>query len=278
MRRIDSHQHFWRLDRGDYGWLTPDLTPLYRDFGPADLAPLLAAHGIAGSIAVQAAPTEAETHYLLGLAAAHPSIVGVIGWTDLAAPDAPARIAVLAADPLLKGVRAMLQDLADDDFILAPAVQPALAAIERLGLRLDLLVRPRHLARIPVLRARFPDLAMVIDHGGKPEIAGRRHAEWAGAIAAIAADGQTCSKLSGLVTEAGPGWSTSQLAPYAATILDSFGPRRVMWGSDWPVLTLAARYDDWVGATDTLLAGLNDADCAEVRGGTAAHFYELETG
>ncbi len=170
--RIDAHQHFWRRDRGDYDWLTPQLAPLWRDYLPDDLAPLLARHGIAGTVLVQAAATSAETAYMLGLARANPFIRGVVGWADLAAPDAPAQIAALAADPLLVGLRPMLQDLPDDDAILAPAVQPALAAMATHGLALDALIRPRHLPRIIALRARHPELRIVIDHGAKPDIAG----------------------------------------------------------------------------------------------------------
>jgi L-fuconolactonase len=276
MRRIDSHQHFWRPARGDYEWLTPALASLYRDFLPADLAPLLAVNGIAATILVQAAQTEAETHFLLDIAATTPFVAGVVGWTDMAAADAPARIEALAKDPRLKGLRPMLQDLPDDDFILSPQVQPALAAMQHHGLRLDALVRPRHLAHLRVLRDRFPDLPIVVDHGAKPDIASGAHTDWARNLAAVAADGISCCKLSGLATEAGANWSVARLRPFVETIIEVFGPHRTMWGSDWPVLTLASGYDDWMAATDTLLAGLDAADRAAVMGGTAARFYGLE--
>jgi L-fuconolactonase len=276
MRRIDSHQHFWRLDRGDYDWLTPDLAPLYRDFGPEDLAPHLAALGIAASVVVQAAETDAETDYLLGLAAAKPWIAGVVGWTDLEAPGAPARIAALAGNPALLGLRPMMQDMADDDYILRPSVRPALEAMGAAGLRLDALVRPRHLPRLVELRQRLPELPIVVDHGAKPGIAEGAMHPWAAALRAVAADGVTCCKLSGLVTEAGADWTVERLRPFVDVILSAFGPARVMWGSDWPVLTLAASYDGWREATDRLLDGLSAADRAAVLGGTAARFYGLE--
>lgn len=278
MRRIDSHQHFWALARGDYAWLTPALPALFRDFGPGELAPLLAGHGIAASIAVQAAATEAETRFLLELAAATPFVAGVVGWVDLAAVDAPARVAALASDRRLLGLRPMLQDLADDDFIVSAAVAPGLAAMAAQGLRLDMLVRPRHLSRVPVLRGRYPDLPMVIDHGGKPDIAGGDHEGWAAALAEVAADGVTCCKLSGLVTEAGPAWSVEGLRPFVDTIVALFGAERVMWGSDWPVLNLAADYGAWVAATGELLARLSEAERAAIMGATAARFYGLEVG
>lgn len=274
--RIDAHQHFWRRDRGDYDWLTPELAPLWSDFLPDDLAPLFAHHGIAGSVLVQAAPTEAETAFMLSLARSHGFIRGVVGWTDLASPDAPAHIAELATDPLLVGLRPMLQDLPDDDAILAPVVQPALAAMASHGLALDALIRPRHLQRLLMLRDLHPDLKIVIDHAAKPDIAGGDLADWARDLGAVAADGRTHCKLSGLVTEAAAGWQVADLQPVAETVLSAFGPGRVMWGSDWPVLNMAGSYDQWVVASDALLAGLDAAAQAQVRGGTAARFYGLE--
>jgi L-fuconolactonase len=276
--RIDAHQHFWRRDRGDYDWLTPALEPLWQDFLPDDLAPLLARHGIAGSVLVQAAPTAAETDYLLLLARTQSVIRGVVGWADLAAADAPARIAALAAQPRLVGLRPMLQDLPDDDAILDPALQPALAAMAAHGLALDALIRPRHLPRLLTLRDCHPDLKIVIDHAAKPDIAGGDLAGWARDLASVAADGRMHCKLSGLVTEAAADWQPADLKPVAETVLAAFGPDRVMWGSDWPVLNLAGRYDQWVAATDELLAGLDAAAEAAVRGGTAVRFYGLEDG
>lgn len=276
MGRIDSHQHFWRLSRGDYDWLTPDLGPLYRDFEPADLAPHLAAHGIGASVVVQAAETDAETDFLLGLAASTPWIAAVVGWTDLQAPGAAGRIAALAGNPALVGLRPMLQDMADDGYILRPTVQPALEAMRLAGLRLDALVRPRHLPCLVELRQRFPDLPMVVDHGAKPGIAEGALQPWATALRAVAADGVTCCKLSGLVTEAGADWTVERLRPFVDVILSAFGPSRVMWGSDWPVLTLAADYGGWIAATERLLDGLSAAERDAVLGGTAARFYGLE--
>jgi L-fuconolactonase len=273
---IDAHQHFWRRDRGDYDWLTPDLGPLWRDYLLDDLAPLIERHGIGGTVLVQAAATDAETDFMLALARDHDVIRGVVGWTDLAASGAPDRIAKLAAEPKLVGLRPMLQDLPDDDFILSPEAQPALAAMARHGLALDALIRPRHLPRLLQLRAAHPDLRIVIDHAAKPDIAGGDLAGWQADISAVAADGQTCCKLSGLVTEAGPGWTLEQLRSVTNHLLDTFGPRRVMWGSDWPVLNLAADYAGWVAATDALLEGLDMGSRAAIMGDTATRFYRLE--
>ena len=274
--RIDSHQHFWRLSRGDYGWLTPDLGALHRDFEPEHLAPLLATNGISATILVQAAETDAETDFLLDVAARTPFVAAVVGWVDLAAADAPGRIAALARNPRLKGLRPMLQDMADDDFILSDAVAPALAAMVQHGVRLEALVRPHHLPRLARLRQRFPELPVVIDHAAKPGFPISSTSDWARDLAAVAADGVTCCKLSGLVTEAGEGWTAALLSPCVDIILDLFGPERVMWGSDWPVLTLAADYGQWLAACEALLAGQDAAARAAIFGGTARRFYGLE--
>ena len=272
---IDAHHHLWRRSRGDYGWLTADLAPLWRDFEPVDLTPLMAAGGVAGGILIQAAPTEAETAFLLGLASRTPAILGVVGWTDLAALDAPEAIDRLAGEPALKGLRPMLQDLPDDDFILRPEVEPALRAMEATGLRFEALVRPRQLPRLLVLRERHPDLPIILNHAGKPDIAGGACSPWAEDIQRLAADGITVCKLSGLITEAGPDWDIDRLRPYADLVIDAFGPDRVMWGSDWPVALLAGSYAGWLDAARRLVARLTPDERAAIFGGTAASVYGL---
>lgn len=272
---VDGHCHLWRIARGDYDWLKPNLGALYRDFEPADLVPLLAGAGLAGAVVVQAAPTAAETRFLLDLAARTPALLGVVGWTDLTNSDAPATIAELAKAPLLKGIRPMLQDLPNDDFILQPAAAPGLQALVDHELRFDALVRPRHLPVLCRLRERYPTLPIVVDHLAKPGIAADEWEPWASALRDLASDGLTVCKLSGMVTEAGPGWTVSQLARYADLVFDIFGPDRVMWGSDWPVVLLASDYDGWLETTTTLLAGLSANERAAVMGGTAQRFYGL---
>ncbi|MEQ8813444.1 MAG: amidohydrolase family protein [Thalassobaculum sp.] len=273
---IDAHQHFWRPARADYGWLTPDLAPLYRDFLPGDLAPLMAANGVAGTVLVQAAPTEAETGFLLDLAEANGFVRGVVGWTDLAAPDAPERIAALAAHPKLVGLRPMVQDIADDDWLLREDLAPALRAMVGHDLAFDALVLPRHLPRLARLRDRHPELRIVVDHGAKPAIRDRAFEPWARDIAAIAADGRSVCKLSGLATEAGPEWTADGLRPWVDHLLSCFGPDRLVFGSDWPVLTLVGSYDDWVSAVRCYLAGLSAAERAAVLGGNAMRVYRLD--
>lgn len=264
--RVDAHHHVWRLDRGDYGWLTPDLA-IHRDYGLDDLRPLLG--DITATILVQAAPTEAETRFLLEVATGSDGLVrGVVGWTDLAAVGAAARIEMLAADPLLKGLRPMLQDLPDPDWILRPEVQPGLAAMTQAGLRLDLLVKPHQLAGLARLAQRHPDLPCVIDHGAKPAIAAGGFAPWASEIARIAAETHWYCKVSGLCTEAAAGWTAADLRPYVAHLMACFGAERLMWGSDWPVVDLAGGYRRWHQVAAEMLP-------EAVFGDTAAGFYRL---
>jgi L-fuconolactonase len=274
--QIDAHQHFWRVDRGDYGWLTPDAHPtIYRDFGPDDLAPLMGAVGVQRTVLVQAAPTATETQFLLEIAHATPFVAGVVGWADFEAPDAAERVAVLAADTALLGLRPMLQDLADDASILRPALAPALDAIEAGGLSLDALVTPRHLPHLARFLERRPELKVVIDHGAKPDIAAGALANWSDAMRAIARDTGAVCKLSGLVTEAGDGWTTERLKPFVDVLLEAFGPARLMWGSDWPVVDEAGGYAAWRAAAEALTAQLTAEDRALVFGGTAAAFYGI---
>ncbi|MFD1696158.1 amidohydrolase family protein [Roseibium aestuarii] len=275
--RIDAHQHFWAVERGDYGWLTPDLAPLYRDFLPADLKPHLNRHEIDGTILVQAAPTVAETRFLLELADRTPSVRGVVGWADFAAPDAPDRIAGLAAHPRLVGLRPMIQDIADDDWMLRPDLDPAFRALVAHDLTFDALTLPRHLDRLLTLLGRYPDLRTVIDHGSKPRIRDRDFEDWAASMSRLAQETSAFCKLSGLVTEAAEAWTTDDLRPYTDHLLTSFGPGRLIWGSDWPVCTLGASYDRWVETTETLLADLGDADRAAIMGGNALTAYGLAT-
>jgi len=270
--RIDAHQHFWQLARGDYGWLTADLAPIHRDFGPADLAPLLRAANIDRSILVQAAPTMAETDFLLGIAAVSQSVAGVVGWTDFDAPDAAAQVAEMARNRLLVGLRPMIQDIADPDWMLSPAVNRALAAMQASGLVFDALVKPVHLAPLLTLARRHPGLSMVIDHCAKPDIAGGGFDDWAAGLAPLAALPNLRIKLSGLLTEAARDKPETVL-PYIAHALALFGPERAMFGSDWPVLLLAAEYADWVAMAEAALADLPIAAQARVMGGTAAEFY-----
>src|SRR5262245_51479048 len=268
MIRVDAHHHVWTIARGDYRWLTPDLA-IARDYGLDDLRPLLG--DITATVLVQAADSEAETQFMLDVARSSGGLVrGVIGWTDLAAPEAPARIAALAGEPPLKGLRPMLQDIEDTGWILRPVVQPALAAMARHGLRFDALLKPRHLAIIGELAQRHPELSVVVDHAAKPDIANGKFQPWASHMARLARDTPWCCKVSGLVTEARLDWQVDDLRAYVDHLLATFGPDRLMWGSDWPVVTLASNYRRWREAAATLLPA---ETAAVVFGATAGRFY-----
>ena len=273
MSRIDAHQHYWSLSRGDYGWLTPALSPIYRDFGPADLKPLLADHGIGRTIAVQAAPTEAETRFLLDIAEREDSVAGVVGWTDFEAADAPEAIARLSADRKLAGLRPMVHDIADPRWLEGPALSAAFEAMTAHRLVFDALLKPRHLE--PMLRVveRHPELSVVIDHGAKPDLVSGDLEQWRHGIAALARHRQVVCKLSGLVTEAAPGWTVATLRPAVEHLLDCFEPQRLLWGSDWPVVTLACDYRRWFETAEALLAGLSATEREAVFGGNAARIY-----
>jgi L-fuconolactonase len=275
--QIDAHQHYWDPARGDYGWLTSNLDQLYRTFGPADLAPLRERADVQRTVVVQAAPTVEETRYLLKLAQDDASIAGVVGWVPMLSHDAPTLIAKLARHPQFKGIRPMLQDLPDDDWIANPDLTPAVEALIAYDLAFDALIFTRHVDAFETFASRFPTLRIVIDHGAKPPIRDGRSGwqSWADGITRLANLPHVHCKLSGLATEAAPGWTEATLQPYVDHLLQSFGPARLMWGSDWPVLNLNGDYLLWHSVANTLLAELSDAERDAVFGANAAAFYRL---
>jgi L-fuconolactonase len=276
--RIDAHHHLWTLARGDYGWLTPNLAPIYRDFCLSDLAPQLSAADIEGTIVVQAAPTEAETLFLLDIAENAKLVQGVVGWTDFDAVDGVARIDALAGRKLLVGLRPMVQDIADDDWLLRPALAPLLTAMARNGLVFDALVLPRHLPRLLRVIDSHPDLEFVLDHCGKPQLATGEIAIWQRDIALLAGRSNVSCKLSGLATEAAPDWQIADLRQAVDHVVTCFGPQRLLWGSDWPVINLAGGYAKWFAAAETLLADLLPDEKADIFGGNAARIYLASRG
>jgi L-fuconolactonase len=272
---IDAHFHCWQPARGDYGWLTPQLGAICRDVSVADWLAQAAPHGVVGGVLVQAAPTEAETRFLLHQAQQHAAVLGVVGWVDWLAPDAPQRVQALAQQPKLKGLRPMLQDLPDAAWILQPAVQPTLEAMADCALVFDALVKSDHLPHVLTLAQRHPALKIVIDHGAKPDIASGEWQPWADGMARIARETRALCKLSGLLTEAGAGTRAPGLKPWVDHLLACFGPKRLVWGSDWPVLELPSTYSDWHAITHTLLQALEQTDCDAVMGGNARRLYGL---
>ncbi|WP_249144147.1 amidohydrolase [Bradyrhizobium lablabi] len=271
--RIDAHHHLWTRARGDYGWLTSDLAPIYRDFHLADLTPLLAAARIDGTILVQAAPTEAETIFLLDIAEAADVVRGVVGWADFEAGDAVERIEALAEKKLLVGLRPMVQDIADDDWLLRSELVPLLAAMARQGLVFDALVLPRHVLRLVQVVDRHPDLQFVLDHCAKPGLRSRDIDGWKEDVALLAKRPNIVCKLSGLVTEAAPDWQLNDLREAVDHVRACFGPKRLIWGSDWPVVNLAGGYERWFAAAETLLGDMSSDEKANVFGRNATRVY-----
>jgi len=288
-RRIDAHQHFWHTARGDYRWLRPDvpaLAPLCRDFAPADLQPLLSAHGVVQTVLVQAADSEAETDHLLALAEANPVIGGVVGWVDLSRVESVATLERwAAAHPKLKGVRPMLQDLPDADWIARAPHPEVLRTLVRLGLRFDALVQPWHLAPLLRFLHDWPELPVVIDHAAKPQLAQGWCGDWATVwqrgLAALAERPGVHCKFSGLLTEAagparaGGAAGIEAVRPVWDTLLARFGPDLLLWGSDWPVLNLAADYARWIDVSDALIGPLSAGEQDAIRMANAARFYDL---
>jgi L-fuconolactonase len=273
---IDAHQHFWQPLRGDYDWMPADNPVLSRPYAPADLWPQMQAAGVTGTILVQAAATVHETEYMLGLADATPWVLGVVGWVDFENPGDLAHLKRLARHPKFKGVRPMIQDIADDDWMLRGDVQWAFGALSDLGLTFDALGFPRHLPNFLTILTRYPDLRVVVDHCMKPQIRLKSQDHftlWADGMARIADHTRACCKFSALITEDDANWSVDSLRPYSDHVLSAFGPDRVMWGSDWPVCRLRGEYADWRAAALTLTESLTLAERAQVFGGTAARFY-----
>jgi L-fuconolactonase len=276
---VDSHQHFWDLERFDYPWMTDDLRAIRRNFGPDDLEPLLAEHGVDRSVVVQAISSVDETRYLLEIAARTDFVAGVVGWLDLEDPDAGALVADLRSGEggdYLVGVRHQVHDEADPDWLLRDDVQRGLEELGAADLAYDLLVRTRELpAALQTARAQT-GLRLVIDHIAKPPIRDGEMEEWARAMAPFAGLDNVYCKLSGMVTEADwTSWTPAELVPYVERVLDWFGEDRLMFGSDWPVCLLAASYREVMDALGNALGSLGESARARIFGGNAVAFYRL---
>ena len=277
---IDSHQHFWQVGRYDYPWMNPDLGALYRDYLPETLQPILKECGVAKTILVQASNSLAETDWLLSLADRHRFIAGVVGWVDLTYPGIAQDLEVFTADPNFKGVRHLVESEPADDWLAQPEVLRGLQILEKQNLSYDLLVHNRHLKHVKTVAETCPELRLVVDHMAKPPI-GRGSqdeiAEWAGALREVAAYPNVWCKLSGLVTEANrTSWRVEDLRPFVEQALESFGPERIMFGSDWPVCLLAAAYVEVLDAFQFLLHKLSEEERAMIFSGNATKFYRLE--
>ncbi|MFD1673691.1 amidohydrolase family protein [Alicyclobacillus fodiniaquatilis] len=275
--RIDAHQHYWRINRNDYGWITRDINVLYRDFFPRDLSPHLQSHGIDKTIVVQAAPTVEETEFLLHLSEQEETIVGVVGWFDLADPFHRKHFDRFSQYKKFVGFRVMIQDMEDPSLILRPNVIDALREYAKLNVPVDLLVKASQLPVLLKLLKAVPRMRGVVDHLAKPDIAHASLQPWKEHMAEIASYPQIYCKLSGMVTEAErEKWAPSDFTAYVLHIIEVFGAERVIYGSDWPVCLLAASYDDvWQLANSSLPETLLEPERANIFGYNAARFYKL---
>jgi L-fuconolactonase len=274
---IDSHQHFWKYDAGEYGWIDERMSVLQRDFLPADLELPLKVAGFAACVAVQARQTLDETAWLLELADRSPFVVGVVGWVDLCSPDVRAQLERFAKHPKLVGVRHIVQGEPDDRFLLRADFGRGIALLEPFGLAYDILIYPRHLVVAAEFVKRFPRQRFVLDHLAKPEIARGEIRGWARDVRALAAEPNVHAKLSGLVTEADwKRWTPDQIRPYLDVAFECFGPGRLMIGSDWPVCTLAGDYGRAMAVVTEYLRNRPAAEREAVLGGNAREFWNLE--
>jgi L-fuconolactonase len=268
--RIDAHQHYWKIDRDDYGWITPEIPILYRDFLPKDLLPALKNHQLDGTIVVQAAATLAETDYLLSLAESDETIIGVVGWLDLNDPDYQAHYERFSRHPKFVGFRVMIQEMPDAAAVLEPQFVEALRYFAERDVPVDLLLVSHQLEPVIALLDQVPGLRGVIDHIAKPRIAEGVMEPWSSQMAAIAKHTNIYCKLSGMATEAAhKSWTLEQYVPYVRHVAEIFGPSRLLFGSDWPVCLLSASYDEvmeivlnalpdhWTEHDKELLLGLN---------------------
>lgn len=274
--KVDVHQHFWRYTAEEFGWINDAMASIRRDFLPGDLKPLLDAAGVERTIAVQARQTLPETDWLLSLAAENDWIAGVVGWLPLAKPDISALLEEYASQPKLRGLRHVLQ-AEPDEFFNRKAFHDGLRLLRNYGLVYDLLIVERQLDAAMLFVDRHPSQFFVLDHVAKPRIAARELEPWSGQVRALAERSNVACKLSGMVTEADhQRWSIDDLRPYAETVLDAFGPHRLMFGSDWPVCTVAASYSRWFEAVNTLLAGLSVEERDAILGANAERVYGLK--
>jgi L-fucono-1,5-lactonase len=269
---VDAHHHFWDPALAEYPWMSDEVAPIRRRFGPEDLEPLVHDHGVVGTVAVQARGSLDETRALLEIAHATPFVLGVVGWVDLTDPGVADLLAGLG--DTLVGVRHQVHDEADPSWLLRPEVLRGLAAVGEAGLAYDLLVRTRELPAAREAARLQPRVRFVVDHLAKPPLRGGATDEWARGLAALADLPNVTCKLSGLVTEATwESWRPEELAPYFRRALEWFGPERCMFGSDWPVCLLAADY----GAVLSLVVdALREHERPTVLAGTAARVYRLE--
>ena len=277
MRRIDCHMHFWTLAMEPYYalWMSPDLKVLYGNYGPRDALPLMAANEVEGVVLVSAASSIHETGYLLGIADTNSFVRGVVAWIDMLAPTAVADVLGWARFSKLKGIRPYLQDLPDDDWILRPELSPVMGAMIDADIAFDALIKPRHIVNTVKFVERHPKLRVIVDHMAKPAIRDDAFAPWRRDMELFRDLKHVHCKISGILTEDGPEWTPSRLAPYIDAVIDIFGPDRLVFGSDWPVVNLVADYGRWIEALGACLGSLTRADQQKIWAQNGERFYRL---
>ncbi len=272
--RIDSHQHFWRYNSAEHAWISDEMAQLRRDFLPEDLWPLLQGVAFDGCIAVQVRQTLDETNWLLEIAGKHDFILGVVGWIDLRSPDLLSQLEASATHPKLSGVRHIVQDEADDEFMLRSDFLRGISMLEQFDLTYDLLIYPKHLRAAKRLVEKFPGQKFVLDHMAKPGIAEGRLTPWKEDLAELALSPNVFCKLSGMVTEAKwKAWEPEDFRRYLDTVIDAFTPERVMIGSDWPVCTLSADYRATLQVVIDYVQQFPVSIQSAILGETCARFY-----
>lgn len=275
MLKIDAHQHFWDLGKLHYPWMSPSQTILYRNYSPSDLAPHLAACRIDGTIFVQATHAVAEIRWVFELARQADFIQGIVGWVDLTAPDLGDLVDTLRAEGPLVGVRHQVHDEQDNEWIVRPDVVRGLRTLAAKGIPYDLLVRPPHLPVLPRLFDAVPNMVWIVDHIAKPYIAQGEMEPWRTDMRRVAAYPNVVCKLSGMITEAQPDWTASDIHPYMEAVLEMFGPSRLLFGSDWPVCLLQGSYEQAHDLVAGFISTLSADEQAAIWGGTAQKVYRL---
>ena len=276
--RIDSHQHFWQYSAADYPWMSEAHAIIKRDFLPEHLAPLLKSGNIDGAIAVQAMQQLKETDFLLSLADQHSNLLGVVGWIPFCNRDVEDHIRKYAENPKTVGFRHIIQDEPDDQFMLRSDFNEGIRLLTRYSLCYDLLIFERHLPQSREFVDKHPSLSIIVDHVAKPSIRKNEFDHtWANNIRQLAKRDQVSCKLSGLVTEVRDAdWNTELLQPYFDTVLEAFGPKRLLFGSDWPVCLLRSEYETWLRVVSELIAPLSVSEQEAIMGGNAARIYLKE--
>lgn len=273
---IDAHHHLWRYTPEEYGWINEQMEVLRRDFLPKDLKPLLDGAGIAGAVVVQARQTLEETDWLVEQAADAPFIRGVVGWAPIASPEFPEMLQGLRQKKKLKGLRHLIQDEADDAFILDAAFNRGIRAMRDSGVVYDIVIHARHLGPTLKFVDMHPDQPFVLDHCAKPVIVRDEREPWAGLMRELARRPNVACKVSGLVTEADwQRWTPAALEPYWRVVLEAFGPERLLFGSDWPVSLLASEYQRWADTVAEWTAPLAASERDAIWGGNAIRVYSL---